>query len=354
VLLSVLLGVVLIAATVAILGHVADFEKVSRALDQANLNWLPLCLLGLVLAYVGFVLAYRDLARADGGPDLGYWTATRVVALGFGATVVGSGVGALAASFWALHRAGLPLDESGRRVLAMNTLEWASLGAAAAAAGGLALAGADHGVPAAMSLAWIATVGVCLLGAAWVSSPRRSQALTAIPPPPPASEGQPVVARLMRWARTGLAIAIGGVVFMRRILLDPRRHVAGLGGFPVYWAGNLLCFYAALSAFGGRPSLLGLILGYATGYVASALPLPVGGAGSIEASLAFSMNAVGVPLEAALLGALVFRAFTFWIPLVPAAILLTRVRGLSDHLGELAERSERGAAGEPAPSLAGR
>jgi uncharacterized membrane protein YbhN (UPF0104 family) len=100
VLLSVLLGVVLIAATVAILGHVADFEKVSRALDQANLNWLPLCLLGLVLAYVGFVLAYRDLARADGGPDLGYWTATRVVALGFGATVVGSGVGALAASFW--------------------------------------------------------------------------------------------------------------------------------------------------------------------------------------------------------------------------------------------------------------
>jgi hypothetical protein len=51
-----------------------------------------------------------------------------------------------------------------------------------------------------------------------------------------------------------------------------------------------------------------------SGYVATALPLPGGGSGGIEAALAFSLHAVGVPLAPALLGVLVYRFFHLLAP----------------------------------------
>jgi len=39
-----------------------------------------------------------------------------------------------------------------------------------------------------------------------------------------------------------------------------------------------------------------LVLAYTTAYVVTALPLPAGGAGGIEAGVAFSLNAVGIAL----------------------------------------------------------
>ncbi|HZT53513.1 MAG TPA: lysylphosphatidylglycerol synthase domain-containing protein, partial [Gaiellaceae bacterium] len=67
-------------------------------------------------------------------------------------------------------------------------------------------------------------------------------------------------------------------------------------------------------------------------YVVTALPLPAGGSGGVEAGLAFSLNAVGIPLAQALLATLVYRAFTLWIPIAPALALLPQVRSLDEEL----------------------
>jgi hypothetical protein len=52
---------------------------------------------------------------------------------------------------------------------------------------------------------------------------------------------------------------------------------SAIGGAALFWAGELLCAWAALRAFGARLGVAPLLLGYITGYVATGLPF--GGAG---------------------------------------------------------------------------
>jgi uncharacterized protein (TIRG00374 family) len=137
-------------------------------------------------------------------------------------------------------------------------------------------------------------------------------------------------------ARSGLADAVGGVLVVRHLLTHPRSHPAGILGFAIYWFGHLFTLYVAMRAFGVDDiGLATLVLAFATGYVATALPLPGGGSGGIEAALAFSLHAVGVPLAPAFLAALVYRFFTFWLPIVPALALFPTVKSLDRELAHI-------------------
>ena len=98
------------------------------------------------------------------------------------------------------------------------------------------------------------------------------------------------------------------------LVVHAGRYPLALLGFPVFWAGDVLTLYAGLRAFGVHVGLAALVLAYTTAYVVTSLPLPAGGAGGVEAGLAFSLNAVGVPLAPALLVA------------VPAGYALARLR----------------------------
>lgn len=336
-LVTVAAAVVLALGTIAVVGHAADWDHVEEAVAQADKAWLPLCLVGLLAAYAGYVMAYRDVARVEDGPVLPVPVATRVVMIGGGATVVGATAGGLAVDFWALHRAGESSHAAARRVLAFNTLEWAVFALGASAAGILALAGVVGDVPMGMAVAWPATTAVCVLLAVWVSRGARGERLSALPGPRPPLQRHPRSwgAWLGPLLRAGLADAIGGLRLMWRVVSAPHRHVAGLAGFPVYWGGNLLCLYAALRAFGADPAVLALLIAYATAYVATALPLPAGGAGGIEASLAFSLTAIDVPLASAILATLVFRFVTFWLPLPLAAVALAGARRLDEALAAI-------------------
>jgi uncharacterized membrane protein YbhN (UPF0104 family) len=348
-LLSVAIALLLAAGTVGLVGRVADFDKLMSALREADRTWFPICLAGLVAAYVGYILGYREVARMHGGPRLPLWTVARIVGIGFGANVLGSAAGGLAVDFWALRRAGAGTHDSARRVLGFNTLEWALLGTFAAVAAMLVLAGRGEGAPLAMTLPWIVGVPLCFAAAAWVSSPKRWRRLTETGPAVP--KRRRGLVGWSRWllakGRKGLADAIGGVVVVRHLVTHPRAHPAGVFGFALYWFGHLLTLYAALRAFTeARLALAALVLAFATGYVATALPLPGGGSGGIEAALAFSLHAVGVPLAPALLAALVYRFFTFWLPLLPALVLLPSIKQLNSELPRFARQGSP--ANEPA------
>jgi uncharacterized membrane protein YbhN (UPF0104 family) len=56
--------------------------------------------------------------------------------------------------------------------------------------------------------------------------------------------------------------------------------------------------------------------------------------------MTFALNAVGVPLEQALLGVVAHRVFAFWLPLVPALVLASGLRRTGREL-------ERAAASAP-------
>jgi uncharacterized protein (TIRG00374 family) len=335
-LITILLAVVLAVGAFSLIGKFADFDEIRQALEAADRKWFPICLAGLVCAYAGYIAGYREVARMHGGPSLPIWTVTRIVAIGFGANVLGSAAGGLAVDFWALRRAGASTHESARRVLGFNTLEWALLGAFACVAAIIVLLGRGPGAPISMTLSWLIAVPICAVLAAWVSSPKRADRLSHVE----LEEGVGRMSTAWTKLRRGLADAIGGVVVVRHLVLNPRKHPSAVLGFAVYWFGHLLTLYAALRAFTQSTVVLAaLVLAFATGYVATALPLPGGGSGGIEAALAFSLHAVGVPLAPALLAALVYRFFTFWLPLLPAVALLPSVKQLNDELPRFARQS---------------
>ena len=138
----------------------------------------------------------------------------------------------------------------------------------------------------------------------WVSSPQRSQQLR--------DHGDGGL------LRRGLAHAVTGIAMLRSLLARPRQHGLGLVGVSLYWFGDIVCLWAALTAFGASLSVPALIVGYATGYALTRRSLPAGGAGLVEVLMTFALTWVGLPFVPSLLGVIVYRFFNFWLPIVPA------------------------------------
>jgi uncharacterized membrane protein YbhN (UPF0104 family) len=327
-------ALVLVVGAVAGIGQLADYRKMLDALEQAHRGWFVAGLLGEIGAYAGYVFAYRDVARAYGGPRFDYWTATRVVVMGFGAFIAGSSFGTLGVDYWALHRAGERAHEAARRVLALNILQWATLASLAALAGALALGGAGRDVPLGMALGWLVVVPLCAVAAMWFTNARRVDCFTALPHDRAPLHRDPRTWQRWLWhvARAAFADAIGGVGLVRRLVAHPRLHWQALTGFLVFWAGDIFTMWAALRAFGAHVGVTPLVLAYTTAYVITSLPLPAGGSGGVEAGLAFTLTAVGVPLVPALLATLVYRVYTLWLPIGIAAAFLPQVPRLNEDL----------------------
>lgn len=329
-----LLGALALGAAAAFLiAKLAEFDEIGDALGQADWRWLPLCLLGEVISYGGYILAYRDFARVGGGPRLSTALAGKVVVVGIGATALGSTPGGLAVDYWALHKAGTTRRDAVRRVLGLNTVKWLALAIGASIAAVAALAGAGS-APDSMAIAWLASVAAALLLANALSAPGRGERFAA----PPEVPGQPPndARSARRWSRFALreafSDAIGGLLYVRRLYAHPGAHLSGVIGFPLYWFGDILAFDAALRAFEVELDPATVVLAYATGYVATGLPLPVGGSGGVEAAMTFALNAAGVPLAQALLAVVAYRLFEFWLPLLPALVAIPRLRRIEGQL----------------------
>jgi uncharacterized protein (TIRG00374 family) len=119
-----------------------------------------------------------------------------------------------------------------------------------------------------------------------------------------------------------------------------------LSGGLIFWAAELLTVWAALRAFGVHLGVGALLVGYATGYVSTILPLPAGGAGSVDAASTFALTLVGVPLGPALLATLVQRLCTYWLPLLVAVLGVRPLRRLGRDLETVSPPT---AVGEPEP-----
>lgn len=330
-----MLALLLAGGAFGLVGQAAQFDKLHEVVVRAHKVWIPVCLTGQLLAYLGYILAYHDAARSDGGPQFDYPTTTRIVAFGIGMSILGASVGGLAVDFWALRRTGTHVHTAARRVLAVGTIEWTVLSVyAVGAAAAVVIMGAHP--PPAMALAWLLVVPACFSGALFFTSPKRVRRLIELRPDTKRSRAAGRLRRVLQWlhekAHDSLADAIAGVVLVRHLLSHPIRYKGGAIGYPIYWAGDMLTLYAALRCFGVSVSIDALILAYATSFLISALPLPAGGAGGVDAGMTFALTAIGVGLAPAILAVLVYRVITFWLPLIPALLLVPSMRRLHDEL----------------------
>lgn len=311
-------GFALALATAAAIGKAAGYASVADQLEDADPRWLPLLAVGQAVAYLGYILAYRATARVDGGPRLSLPITTRVVGASFGAYAVANAVGALGVDYWALRRAGAGHHAALTRVIAFKTLEWAVLSVAIVVAGVALLAGLGRDVSHAAIAAWLVAIPLCWLLGRWFTAAQRLARMTR-------RDG---VGRVRRVA----ADAIAATALVRGIIGRPHAHAEAIGGAILYWAGDLLTLWAGLASFNVHLDPAALVLGYATGYAVTMLPLPAGGVGGVDAAMTYALTLVGVDLGAALLGVFAYRFFSFWLPFLPGVVAGATIKGVYDRL----------------------
>ncbi len=313
-------GALALAAAMA-LADIAGYSQLVDAVQNVVPTWFAVCFASEVVAYFGYVLAVRDIARVDGGPLLSLRLSMRTVVAGFGVFAATHAAGGFSVDYWTFRRFGLRRREAVARVLALGALEYAILAPAALVCAVVLLFGTGGHVQHAMTYPWLAVVPG-LLAALWISSPKRAERLSD-----PGSGGP---------GRQWFAHLVAGIWKLRCMLVRPRVHGLGVAGVSLYWLGDIACLWAALKIYNAELSTPALVLAYATGYVLTRRSLPAGGAGLVEVLMTFALVWVGVPLAPALLGVVTYRLFNFWLPVIPALAALPAVRRMRQDL----QRSE--------------
>jgi uncharacterized membrane protein YbhN (UPF0104 family) len=311
------------AGVVGLIGRAAGFDALGDALSASEPAWLAVCAAGQVVVFAGIGLSFRAAVAFEGGPVIGRRLALRVMltAFGFSQLIAAAGAASLALSYWALRRLRFSRRDAAVRMIGFQTtvyLVFGLIGWAAALAclvGGLA--------PLGMTLPWLVGIPILVVAGRWFTEPGRVERWAA--------EGG-------GWFRRALSVGVGAAWWTRRAL-GTRDGRATAAGALAYWAGDVVSLWGGLRAAGAEPGLAALVLAYATGYLASALPIPFIATGGVDAAMTFALHAVGVPLEQALLGVVAHRLFAFWLPIVPAlvlAALLGRTARQLDRAGTVA------------------
>jgi uncharacterized membrane protein YbhN (UPF0104 family) len=119
-------GALALAAAMG-LADMAGYNRLVDAVQDVVPTWFAVCFGAQIVAYLGYVLAVRDVARVDGGPVLSLRLSMRTVVAGFGVFAATHAAGGFSVDYWTFRRSGLRRPEAVARVLALGALEYAVL-----------------------------------------------------------------------------------------------------------------------------------------------------------------------------------------------------------------------------------
>jgi uncharacterized membrane protein YbhN (UPF0104 family) len=300
---TVVLAACLFVTALVVMVVIAGWEAVVDQLRPRLSFWFAVAFASELLAFIGYVFAYRSVAHIDDGPRIGWKEAAGLVVVGFGAFLAKGG-GALDSQ---VLRGRGTKREGEVRVLALDALEHAPLAPAACAAAIDLLIEGERKPGLDFSIPWATLVPLGAV-AAYVGVRHRDRFV--------GKEG---------W-RGQLGQALEGIRLLFRLVAEWRVHWPAFVGASVYWAGDVACLWASLKTFGATPALPSIVLAHAVGYVLTRRTLPFAGAGAVEVLMPLTLVAAGAPFVGAVLGVFAYRIFNLWLPLIPAGAALPYVR----------------------------
>lgn len=285
-------GIHLLLPQVGQLGHTLS------AVRSARPAWLLLALAGSAVTYVMAAVALRGAVAA---PLPFVRTVAVQVAASFVSRLAPSGLGAAGLNERYLERQGIARASAiaavGLSAAAGFVVHVAALGVAVVAFGRSSVRG--FRLPTDWPLLVAAVVGAVALIALFGPS---------------------------RWRRKLVAATRQALGDLGRALRRPRGTAALFGGSVGITAAYLMTLVASLQAFGAHAPVAHVAVVYLVGVaVASAVPTP-GGLGVTEAALVAGLTSLGVASGAAVAAVLMFRLLTFWLPILPAAVVFRHLR----------------------------
>ena len=316
-----------IAALYYLLPQIAGLEDTWERIEDGSPYWMFLAFVFTLGMFAGYVMMFRGVfARVPGSERIGWRESYQITMAGLAASRIfaAGGAGGLVLTAWALRRAGLRKRHVADRTLSFLILTYFPYVLAVIVCGlGLRLGIFGGEAPFGLTVVPAILAGIALgIGLAIALVPtdlqRRLSGWAG-------SHGR--LARFAQLAANAPASASAG---MRDAIAHVRSRDPALLGAILFWAAQILVLWAAFRAFGSSPPAAVLVLAFFLGMLGNLLPLP-GGVGGVEGGMIASFVAFGVDGGLAVVAVLVYRAFSFWLPLIPGVIAYFQLRRTVEH-----------------------
>lgn len=303
------------------LAYAVGFERIADVIQHRHWPFLVPLVAALVISFVGYYYAYRDIYRLEGGPDLPGHQMRAVVTAGFGGFLAHGGS---ALDTYALQAAGTDERDAKVRVTCLGGMEHGILSLVGTAAAIAVLAAGYPKPPLDFTLPWAVLPVPGFLLAFWLAERYRDRLREA-----------------PGW-RAKAGIFCDAIHLVRVTFRHPVRWAGILIGLAVFWLAECLAGWAGMAFFGYHMNWARFVIGFGTGMVFTRRTGPFAGAGVLELVLPVSLWASGAPLAVAILGMFVYRALSIWLPM---PLALGRLRTLR----QMGQRRLQGAEGTVRP-----
>ncbi len=326
-------AVLAVVALYYLVPRLAGLEETWHRLEAGDPYWLLLALVFTVGSFAGYVAMFRGVfVRA--GSQIGWRESYQITMSGNLAARVfaAGGAGGVVLTAWALRRSGMSARQVADKSVSFVALTYLVY-ALALVVFGLGLRAGVFAGPAPFGVTVPpAVIGAlaCVAGLAIAFVPtdfeRRVKPLAA---------GSSIVAR---WAHSLANVPAAASAGVRDALAHLRTGDPALLGALAYWIFQIAVLWAAFHAFGESPPLAVLVMGFFVGLFGNLLPLP-GGVGGVEGGMIAALVAFKVEPGLAFVAVLVYRAFVFWLPMLPGVVAYFQLLHPVDRWR--AERSSR-------------
>lgn len=294
--------------------RLAGLEQTWNRLGSGDPYWLLLALLFTVGSFAGYVALFRGVyVRA--GTQIGWRESYQITLSGNLAArlFAAGGAGGVVLTAWALRRSGMSARQVADKSVSFVVLTYVVYAIALIVFGiGLRTGLLPGPAPFAVTIP-PALIGVAALvaGVAIAIVPTDFQRRVR-----KAGGDDGIFARWVARVANVPAAASAGIrdAFGHLWSRDP-----ALLGSLAYWAFQIAVLWAAFRAFGEAPPPAVLVMAFFVGMFGNLLPMP-GGVGGVEGGLIGALVAFGVDAGLAFVAVLVYRAFVFWLPMLPGVV----------------------------------
>jgi uncharacterized protein (TIRG00374 family) len=309
-----------IAGLYFLLPQLAGLDDTWNRISDGRPAWIAAALLFTFGMFVGYVAMFRGVfVRA--GSRIGWRASYQITMAGLAASrlFAAGGAGGLVLTAWALRRSGMPKRTVADKTLAFLVLTYLPYTFAVIVCGFGLHWGLFNG-PNPWTLTFVPAVIGCMALAIALA--------IAVIPTDLQRRLKPFAARRGRLEKLGHQLAqvpAATSAGVRDALEHLRSRDPALLGAVLFWAFQIAVLWAAFHAFGHAPPLAVLVQGFFVGMLGNLLPMP-GGVGGVEGGMIGAYAAFGVDTGLAVVAVLVYRAFTFWLPLIPGVIAYFHLR----------------------------
>jgi uncharacterized protein (TIRG00374 family) len=316
-----------------LLPQLAGLEDTWRRIEDGSPAWIVLALLLTLGMFGGYVEMFRGVFSKAAKGIIGRTESFLITMAGLAASRIfaAGGAGGLVLQAWALRQAGLAKRVVADKTISFLVLTYFPYAAAVVICGiGLRIGLFPGEAPLPMTVvpAIIAAIMMglcCLILLVPTDLQRRLDGF---------AKRTGVLGRLAQRLASAPAATSAG---LHDALSHLRSRDPALLGAIAFWGFQIAVLWAAFRAFGDAPPTAVLVQAFFVGMLGNLLPIP-GGVGGVEGGMIGAFAAFGVDAGLAVVAVLVFRALTFWLPLVPGVIAFFRLRARVEEW-----RRERGA-----------